>query len=192
MTHNNPKKIAVVAVHGVSDQKPFESARAIANLLLDPTTNNRDNYRFFNERFFRIRVRLNASQNETEDNICDRLQKQLNQLENQNFEDVNLDFTRDRLDKYDKSTVYDSVCLEGECTTSKGETKTKKVDIYEMHWADLSRLGTGFVQIFGELFQLLFHLSSLGRPIIDSTRSPVFPKEQFYPNSNNKFPCIYK
>lgn len=223
MTHNNPQKIAVVAVHGVSDQKPFESARAIANLLLDPTTNKKDNYRFFNERFFRIGVRLKASQNEAStqpeqdrrgiwekiqnwrsyflekrgdnirdrllrlfnddrvrrffpsergDNIRDRLREELNSTKS--FDDVNLDFTRDRLDKYDKSTVYDSICLEGECTTSKGETQeTRKVHIYEMHWADLSRLGTGFVHIFGELFQLLFHLSSLGRPIIDSTRIKI-------------------
>lgn len=55
---NNSKKVAVVAVHGVSAQKPFESARAIANLLLDPTTNEKANYTRFYERFFRIMVRL--------------------------------------------------------------------------------------------------------------------------------------
>ncbi|MCU1259543.1 MAG: hypothetical protein JWO80_2428 [Bryobacterales bacterium] len=36
------------------------------------------------------------------------------------------------------------------------------VHIYEMYWADLSRLGTGFTQIFGELYQVMFHLSSVG------------------------------
>ena len=36
-----------------------------------------------------------------------------------------------------------------------------------MYWADLSRLGTAFTQIFGELYQLLFHLGSLGRKTVD-------------------------
>lgn len=196
MTHNN-SKIAVIAVHGVSDQKPFESARAISNLLLDPTTNKKANYTPFCERFFRIMVRptkvkdidrsyakswidkkwlsqkwwLSLFPDERGDYTCRRIKTPLNELNKTSFDDIDLDFTRDRLKNYRKNTVYDTVCLEGEHITSDHEAK--KVHIYEMYWADLSRLGKGFVHIFGELFQLLFHLSSLGRSIVDSTRIKI-------------------
>jgi len=42
------------------------------------------------------------------------------------------------------------------------ETHHRKVDVFEMHWADLSRLSTGVMQIITELFILLFHLCELG------------------------------
>ena len=35
-------------------------------------------------------------------------------------------------------------------------------DVYEMHWADLSRLSSGVARIVAELFTLLFHLARLG------------------------------
>ena len=222
MTHNNSKKIAVVAVHGVSDQKPFESARAIANLLLDPTTNKKANYTPFYERFFRIAVRpakvknteLNygkfSTNNQESSNIIKwfyklknkflsffpnergsiihkRLRTPLDELDSASFDDVDLDFTRDRLKSYHKSTVYNSVRLESERFV---EGEAKKVHVYEMHWADLSRLGTGFVHIFGELFQLLFHLSSLGRPIIDSIRVKIRETPQLCNESlDNQLKC---
>jgi hypothetical protein len=50
------KKIAVIAVHGISDQKPFDSAREIANLWLTQTDPTPSTYTPFNERFIRIKV----------------------------------------------------------------------------------------------------------------------------------------
>lgn len=38
----------------------------------------------------------------------------------------------------------------------------KDVHVYDMYWADLSKLSNAFTQIFGELYQLLFHLGSVG------------------------------
>ncbi|MBC7993374.1 MAG: hypothetical protein H7Z15_09045, partial [Rhizobacter sp.] len=38
----------------------------------------------------------------------------------------------------------------------------RQTDVFEMHWADLSRLGGGATRILTELFTLLFHLSKLG------------------------------
>jgi len=40
-------------------------------------------------------------------------------------------------------------------------TEEKIVHIYEMYWADLSKLGNRFTQIFSELYQVLFHLGSV-------------------------------
>ncbi|HEX3139884.1 MAG TPA: hypothetical protein VHQ87_07505, partial [Rhizobacter sp.] len=42
----------------------------------------------------------------------------------------------------------------------------RTVDVFEMHWADLSRLGGGATRILTELFTLLFHLSKLGTDTI--------------------------
>ncbi len=41
-------------------------------------------------------------------------------------------------------------------------TPGREADVFEMHWADLSRLGGGVTRILAELFTLLFHLSKLG------------------------------
>ena len=40
-------------------------------------------------------------------------------------------------------------------------TQEKIVHIYEMYWSDLSQLGNAYTRIFGELYQLLFHLGSV-------------------------------
>lgn len=40
-------------------------------------------------------------------------------------------------------------------------TQEKIVHLYEMYWSDLSQLGNAFTRIFGELYQLLFHLGSV-------------------------------
>src|SRR5438034_1006507 len=40
------------------------------------------------------------------------------------------------------------------------------VDVYEMYWADLSRLASGVPRILTELFTLLFRLSQLGRDTV--------------------------
>ena len=51
-------KIAVIAVHGVADQSPHDSARAIANLLLNPKqTDKQIQYTPFEESTLRIGVR---------------------------------------------------------------------------------------------------------------------------------------
>lgn len=45
-------------------------------------------------------------------------------------------------------------------------TPTRQTDVYEMYWADLSRLGGGAMRILTELFTLLFHLAKLGTDTI--------------------------
>ena len=43
----------------------------------------------------------------------------------------------------------------------------RPVDIYEMYWADLSRLGSGGLKALTSLYQLFFHLNTLGADIVD-------------------------
>ena len=43
----------------------------------------------------------------------------------------------------------------------------RAVDVYELYWADLSRLGTGGVRALSALYQLFFHLSTLAADVVD-------------------------
>jgi hypothetical protein len=200
------RKVAVIAVHGISDQKPCESARSIADLLL--TEVEQSQYTPFKERKVRIPVaplkpqaevhidQIPLSELSYKRKTLEALKKFLpkkvlefilylwrspdergeymNKLMKGKPADsghptVKPDylFMRDQVSRYEKQSVYETIRLEGQC--GSGDDKTQ-VDIYEMYWADLSRLGTGFIRISGEFYQLLFHLSSLGRLSVDLAR----------------------
>ncbi|MEO8248590.1 MAG: hypothetical protein ABI589_04400 [Burkholderiales bacterium] len=51
----------------------------------------------------------------------------------------------------------------------EGDTATR-IDVYEMYWADLSRLAGAIPRIVTELFTLVFRLSNLGRETVDLAR----------------------
>ncbi len=200
------RKVAVIAVHGISDQQPCESARSIADLLL--TEVEQSQYTPFKERKIRIPVsplkpqaevhldQIPPSELPWKRKILEALKKFLpkkvlefilslwkspdergeymNRLMTGKPADSDHPtvqpsylFMRDQVSRYEKQSVYETICLEGQC--GAGDDKTQ-VDIYEMYWADLSRLGTGFIRIFGEFYQLLFHLGSLGRLSVDLAR----------------------
>ena len=61
------------------------------------------------------------------------------------------------------SAAYDTQCLRMSRTDAGG---SRRVDVYEMYWADLSRLAGGVPRILTELFTLLFRLSQLGRDAV--------------------------
>jgi hypothetical protein len=205
------KKVAVIAVHGISDQKPYESARAIADLLLTQTDSDQPHYTPFNERFIRVKVDPVKARQQADITVlkgwnasvlgildwvlprkwvegfyhlwdsADERGPFMRRLLTGKPKDPNDPLTqpdylfiRDQIDEYQKQSVYDSICLEGARATidAKGKVKIQaQVHVYEMYWADLSRLGSGFIRIFGELYQLLFHLGSLGRQSVDLMRA---------------------
>lgn len=43
----------------------------------------------------------------------------------------------------------------------------RAVDLYEMYWADLSRLGKGGLRVLSSLYQLFFHLGTLAADLVD-------------------------
>jgi len=61
---------------------------------------------------------------------------------------------------------YESVRLEGSRSGPGGQPAIA-VDIYEMYWADLAKRNNSAVRFFMSFYQLLIHLSSLGRTAID-------------------------
>jgi hypothetical protein len=203
------KKVAVIAVHGISDQKPYASARAIADLLLTQSTES--NYVPFNERFIRMKVEpLKAQEKVDIEPMTDwninlfmflrwLLPRKLAnhiihlwQLTDERgpymrrfltgkpiraddpFTQPDYVFMRDKIEVFKKNSVYNTICLEGQCTVPApllDGMKQTQVHIYEMYWADRIRLGTGFASIFGGLYQLFFRLGSLGQLTVDLMRA---------------------
>ncbi|MEG4633048.1 hypothetical protein QUB56_26265 [Microcoleus sp. AR_TQ3_B6] len=208
---DSSKKVAIIVVHGVSDQQPYDSARSIANLLLHtnkeqpPLDTNKEQsllhaneeeppeeprYSAWNEQLIGIPVRRIPVRKRTEleksdirprawllrglwdwldergKRIRDYLDSKPSSIANLSFEEKSHAFTCDFLDSYSpkkdpKASFYETICIKA-CRDDRHE-----VHLYEMYWADLSRVGRGFFQVFGELYQILFHLSALGRHTLD-------------------------
>ncbi len=179
-----PRRIAVVAVHGVGDQTRHETAYSVANLLLNLSRRDDVCYTPFTERELRIATRRVAVHRDGPDRPAGGavrwpafLRSPFNErgrhvrrgLTGQIVEPPEHGFMRDQLRDYEgegPDATYETVRLEGARLNADG-SPTAEVHLYEMYWADLSRLGTGFFRIFSELYQLLFHLGSLGRLTVD-------------------------
>ena len=201
MAEANPpadrKRIAVVAVHGVADQAPDDSAEAIANLLLNL---NRDGHHTryvpftrrpitiatrpvlmrpleaesprLNRFFSRFDPKGPALRYEAEaaDAVRQGRASRRRGVTPTPPEHV---FMRDQLGHFKgdgPAGAYETVRLEsmrlGDGGGDDGEVPVH-VHVYEMYWADLSKLGTGIMRMVGELYQLMCHLSHLGRHAVD-------------------------
>ena len=182
-----PKRIAVIAVHGVGYHRPGETVRAIADLVLrgdlldgvdyssfdesdlriatDPTVVPEvdigdkpavTNANRFDERLGFVRA-LQAAPEKTERVVMDS-------AADVQPEDVDaLGFMRSQLRDFrpaENDRVYETTRLR---TVRSSGGIAAEAHFYEMYWADLSRLSGGVMRILGEVYQLLFHLSSLGR-----------------------------
>ncbi|MEG5064580.1 hypothetical protein QUB33_13250 [Microcoleus sp. B3-A4] len=244
---DSSKKVAIIVVHGVSDQQPYDSARSIANLLLHtnkeqppPATNEKQSllhakeedprYSAWHEQLIGIPVRRIPLRQRTElvssdippstwllrwlwgwldergepvqsdisprtmllrwlwgwldergYRIRDYLDSKPSSTANLSFEEKSHAFTCDFFDSYSpkkdlKARFYETICIKA-CRDDRHE-----VHLYEMYWADLSRVGRGFFQVFSEFYQILFHLSALGRHTLDmaALEHPEKLKWRFY------------
>ncbi|HEY2390923.1 MAG TPA: hypothetical protein VGK22_07090 [Candidatus Angelobacter sp.] len=175
-------RCAVIAVHGVGKHEPGSSAQAIAGLLLGlnaydapPKSSPYSGFdttkidvplpgpkvffapqsppvSWFEERrgFFADKFRLRSWKKGSAK------------------ADLNDEFTLTQIGDYKGDALcgrYESVRLQGSRTRGNGQKVD--VDIYEMYWADLAKRNNSFVRFFMSLYQLLIHLSSLGRTAID-------------------------
>jgi hypothetical protein len=213
-------KIAVIAVHGVADQAPYETARSVASLLLkrnvdatklsyDPFSetpiqipnhpvyiNDFSRHERFNKsgtsRWQRLKNYFTSKLDERSPYILALHKKERAVEQSMSGHDPQSDketdsekpegkqkpdppdygFMHGQLRSYKgegPGATYDSLRLAGARLDSKGK-RQQDIHIFEVYWADLSRLGSTFTQIFSELYQLLFHLASLGRQTIDFAR----------------------
>jgi hypothetical protein len=205
------KTVAVISVHGVGDQKPFETARRIGDLLqqlsiaqpaagqeIPPTQEpppcagpgpESPRYYPFHEEKIRISVNpvvvrgvepssqaMAASKPSTlgpfnafvkaelrKSRPAWRTTTAMHKQHPANY-DVFIEFMKRQLFCYGgdrPEDTYETIRLEGTRADSSSGVG-EDVHIYELYWADLSRLKAGIFSIFTELYQLLFHLSLLG------------------------------
>lgn len=201
MDTRNLRKIAVIAVHGVGEHKPFETARAVGDLLQDldqaraPLTDTppadappcavTPSYDPFTERIIRVTVRPVIVSPDAGDErrgirgpfheLVSRALQVKPPMTASAAGDATLDdelafaFMRGQLRHYhgeDPADTYETLRLEGRRRAD--DTDERAVHIYELHWSDLSNLTGGVLRIFAELYQLLFHLPSLGTHAVDA------------------------
>src|SRR4029079_7956502 len=72
------------------------------------------------------------------------------------------DYLLGRLDLSESEALYESTRV-----SLRRRADDRPVDVYEMYWADLSRLGAGGLRALSALYQLFFHLSTLSADVID-------------------------
>jgi hypothetical protein len=154
---NPQERVAVIAVHGVADQAPNVSARQMANLLGRLEADAAPPYRAFQEETIRLPVgRLTAGDSAHSCPTYLRISAESSQPD--------IDFTYSQLAGFvpeGPEATYQTVRIS--CSRSVPDGTPLPVDVYEMYWADLSRVGTTALRIFGELYQVLLHLGSLGK-----------------------------
>ncbi len=78
-------------------------------------------------------------------------------------------FMREQLAGFDGAGHQDAYATVEICGTRRGRStgSVQTIHVFEMHWADLSRLGSGVLRVFGAIYQLLLHVSHLGRKGVD-------------------------
>ncbi len=177
-TASEPRRIAVVAVHGVADPEPGASARAVADLLLRRPEGA---WRKAEEVGLRIPIPglPGAAAGRAEPAPTLRVDER-----SQRFHEA-LEGNRrpeQRAQAFDPSLEFALGLFEGYAAPQPQTYGTPRirlrhagpggaaleVDVIELYWADLSRAGRGLVRFLGELYQLLLHLPSLGRHATDA------------------------
>ena len=177
-----PRRIAVLAIHGVGDHPPCDSARAIGDMLAGIRQHGtRPKYSVFRENMLRMKVRRAV----VHDHISclkpherftwgpmHAIAKAGMKLSGKGGDSVDHLFMESQLSEFDTQAADDTYQFLRLDTERLGGDH-RKVHVYEMYWADLSRLGTGFTSIFSELYQLLFHLTSIGINNISAAAVPL-------------------
>jgi len=178
------RRVAVIAIHGVADQKLGDTCQTLAELLIAQTPNG-----FVYEPGVRQDEILQVKALEPVQptgTTPDGLRKQLRQSTGSDFlreggtaagkqrslaQGVPLSkgaaFTDYMLAKAKREdTPVDTYTAPSIAMTRQKGTAADQVDIHEMYWADLSRLSGLVPRILTELFTLLFRLSALGRDTV--------------------------
>ena len=155
-----PERVAVVVVHGVADQAPFESVRQVASMLANVDDTNEPAYSPFTEHPIRVPVRRVVPPTGTSTDSFFYASKT-------NGIPVDHRFTESQLANYEgegPGATYDTIRLSTERKTGADTAAGRvSVDFFEMYWADLSRVGGTTTRILGELYQVLLHVGSIGK-----------------------------
>lgn len=156
-----PARIAVLGVHGVADQKPFETAREIADMFGAGAPEP--------ERISFIEGALHLPVSPLSDSdghkaiaaaSPDPGIRHMAWKLGGHDPDAPPKEKRDSDNPPKGDLAYDTVRLRGKLP-GEGAGPKAEVHVFEFYWADISRLGFSLVRGVVELYQLLFYLCSM-------------------------------
>jgi hypothetical protein len=176
MSSGNARRVAVIAIHGVGDHLPDEMAKA-AGSMLESRRDRAGNIRYSN--FEEDRVRINVGPVELSRTPVKTVKgkrvwgpldamrlsgKSVMSAAAAKMDSIDHVFMEGQLSGYQSKgpeDTYEFLRLEG-VRKPEAAVLDKLVHVYDMFWSDLSGVGQAGLRIFGELYQLLFHLGSVG------------------------------
>ena len=203
----SPARVAVIAIHGVADQKAGDTARAIAGLLVNagaPTARYSegvcDSFILQVPPLASIQGQAHGTGSTPATPTVRPVAKALHQSLRSDFHrdgwvapgagasaapagpvapvaavaDAGLAFSDYLLFKAERNGAIDEAHEVTRIRTTRADAALpapQQVDVYEMYWADLSRLSGALPRIVTELFTMVFRLSRLGRDTVDQARS---------------------
>ena len=174
------ERVAVIAVHGIADQRAGQTVRELARLLCHGGTGEP---RYVQGEITEVLVPVAklepggaASPTGTRDEAERTSQRpgtpsgfyQAQQPEargDARVRDLGValnDYLLGRLVLAEGEALYESTRI-----SLRRRANDRPVDIFELYWADLSRLGTGGWRALSALYQLFFHLGTLAADIVD-------------------------
>jgi hypothetical protein len=172
-------RVAVVVVHGIADQRPGQTVREVARLLCHGADGAP---RYVQGEIHGVLVPVEklapgAAHQQDATRSARRspgtpsgfyqAQRPGQEPTHHEAEPTDLsialnDYLLDRLVLPEDDALYESTRI-----SLRRRADDRPVDIYEMYWADLSRLGAGGLRALSSLYQLFFHLSTLAADVID-------------------------
>lgn len=179
------KRVAVIAVHGVGDPGAGNTSAHLAKLLLNlnGTPHSSAIYSEFTQRAISLPVKPlasvpHASVPSSPSSWFDDRGGFIRQLQ-RGRRPAGLESVPD-----DVGFTYDMVCgltdggpnavyttsVHSAVRRTQGGSETA-LDIYEVYWADLVRLGKGATKALGELYQVTLHLPAIGQRELDLARA---------------------
>jgi hypothetical protein len=190
-TPREPKRIAVIAVHGVGEHPPGSSARQISDLLANLESSYAaacpmakqlaPSYTAFDEEPIAVAVQpvtLVPGRRPRWVGIAGPFEaiakdfaKTSSSSPSTPIDEQDHVFMRAQLQHYkiqNAEKTYRTIRMRGIRRLGSSQHESR-VDVYELYWKDLSSLGLGVATIFGELYQILFHLTSLGCQAVRGT-----------------------
>ncbi len=186
------QRVAVITVHGVADQRPGQTVRELARLLCHGGSGAP---RYVEGELQQVIVPvgrlLPLRETTRSDSPATALQpaastEQRNEAavtpgrpsdffisqrrprpaaEAQLGDDLGLKLTDHLLARYrsaDRDGLYESTRI-----SLQREADGTRVDLYELYWGDFSRLQPGGIRALSASYQLLFHLGTLARDVVD-------------------------
>lgn len=209
------RRVAVLAFHGVADQKPNETAQAIAGMLLGLPEKDGIRYSDFKQSELRLPVgavipdrpeesvaRVDSGEDEIHSRVLSQLHQKdkgqsaaarritgalergesIVQAEERTAPDtLDHQYMREQLEQYrpavadraynTSDSVYETIQLSG--FRAKGGNKTCEVHLFEMYWADLSRVSSDVLRVLVDFYQLIGYLCGIGRKTLAFARAAM-------------------